>query len=312
MRKEFTAVSTLSAILLFTAGMVLCMQVANIKSGAGAAISGPVLWAVEVAVFGATVLGWRPKVSFAGWILGIAVVAVMRIALVSGAGMVLAITRETTNMGPAMSQTSAFLPRMCAAGFALMICYPFRFLLPLREAEIGKGFRDGSAARGNGEDGLLIVTMRDRGGQPAESPRGDARMHSSSGILSSVPLVEGEVELPLSTVLALMPEHLITDRALALGDTETLAIPLEVIVPQLKEARVVFNVTELRSWIPLAVRKALVQPADSDIETENGLVALPLELIIPQLPAEVLELPPPSPPAWAQVDAAERVVFATV
>jgi len=33
---------------------------------------------------------------------------------------------------------------------------------------------------------------------------------------------------------------------------------------------------------------------------------------VPALPAEVLELPPPSPPAWAELPDPESVVFATV
>jgi hypothetical protein len=40
-------------------------------------------------------------------------------------------------------------------------------------------------------------------------------------------------------------------------------------------------------------------------------VPLPLELVVPRLPPEVLALPEPTPPKWAQVEVAESVTFAT-
>jgi hypothetical protein len=318
MRKGFSTVSAMSVLIAFTAGVVLCMQVSQVKTSTGSEIAGPVLWVVEVALFGTAVLAWRSGVSFAGWMLGIVGLAMVRVALVSGGSVVLAIEQETTNMGPALRQTSTFLPRMCAVGFTLMACYPLRVFLPVRDMEPRRrGAKESVAGRagGAGEDsdrGLLIVTVKDRAAASVDGPKSELRIHSPAGILPSIALIEGEIDLPLSTVLALLPENLITDRALALGDTETMTIPYEVILPQLREAQVVFSVAELRAWVPLSVRKALVQPADSDIETENGLVSLPLELIVPQLPPEALELPPPSPPVWARVDAEERVVFATV
>jgi len=271
-----------------------------------------VLWIVEVAVFGTAVFAWRPRVSFAGWVGGIAALEVMRVAFVSGAALVLAIVAETTNMAPALREASAFVPRVCAAGFALMVCYPFRVFLPDRGAGPRRRTFKDSAAANDAALELVIVTARERAANVAAAARGEAKVQNAPGILSSSPMIDGEIELSLSTVLALMPETLVTDRALALSDTETMTIPLEVVLPQLKEAQIVFSVAELRAWIPLTVRKALVQPAESDIEMENGLVSVPLNLVVPQLPPEALELPPPSPPAWAKVDAEERVVFATV
>jgi hypothetical protein len=294
------------------------MQVSTIASTSftAAEISGPVLWVVEIALFGTAVFAWRPRASFLGWILGIISLAMVKTAVVSGAALVLSVMRETTNMAPALHQTSALLPRVCAAGFALMVCYPTRIWLPLRETE-PRAHKGGRAGRGRGmseedEKGLLIVTVSSRAGGQDEAPRAELKIHDPLGVRSSIALIEGELEIPLSTVLALLPENLVTDRALALADSETMAVPFETILPQLKEAQVVFSVAELRTFIPLAVRKLLVQPADSDIETENGLVSLPLALVVPQLPAEALELPAPSPPAWAKVDAEEHVVFATV
>jgi flagellar biosynthesis protein FliQ len=318
MRKDLTAISALSALIAFTAGVVLCLQVSHLTAPTAARASGYVIWVAEVAIFGTALFAWRPKASFLGWLLGIAALVTMRIAVASGAGLVVAIMQQTTNMGPALRQTSTFVPRACAVGFALMACYPLRVWVPLRNLEPRRQrSRDGRSPRAaglveDGDRGLLIVTVNDRAAASPDAPRSEVRPHSPVGIRSSIPLIEGEIELPLSTVLALLPENLVTDRALVLSDTDTMTMPFEVILPQLKEAQIVFSVAELRAWIPLAVRKALLQPVDSDIEIENGLVSLPLELVIPQLPPEAFELPHPSPPAWAKVDAEEHVVFATV
>jgi len=317
MRKEFTAISAFSTLIAFTAGAVLCMQISNMKLTVGWGISAPMLWALEAAIFGGAVYVWRRGVSFFGWLLGIAALLVVRVAVTSSAGLGLALMRESANVGAMIQETTAVVPRLCAAVFALMVCYPLRVMLPLRQVksdERRRRFADdaGRSARNEeGNRGLLIVTVKDRAAGAAEArAKGEVRT-PAFGTTSSL-MIEGEIELPLSTVLALLPDDLVTDRALALTDSQTVTIPLSVIHPQLKEAQVVFSVADLRAWLSPLVRKAIVPPSDSDIETENGLVSLPLELIVPQLLPEALQLPPPAPPAWAELQESERVVFARI
>jgi hypothetical protein len=318
MRKEFTAISAFSTVLAFTAGAVICMQVSQMEAQPGADISVPVLWAIEAAIFGTAVYVWQSQVTVPGWILGIAGLIGVRTAVVSVAALMLAVMQETANVAACLQETSQLVPRVCAMGFALMVCYPLRVFLPMRAVEVrrrGRGFADSAAVKSatagaeEGDRGLLIVTVKDR----ASAERTQPRPQSAEPIadLMPAPGIEGDVELPLSSVLALFPDDILTDKALALSDTGSLAIPLEVIHPQLKEAQVVFSVADLRSCLPPAIRKALVQSADSDLEVENTLVVLPLALIVPQLPPEAFELPPPSPPPWADVEAAEGIVFAT-
>ncbi len=319
MRKEFTAISAFSTLIAFTAGAVLCMQIANLKLTVDWGISPLVVWALEAMIFGLSVYLWRRGVSFFGWLLGIVGLFVVRIAVTSSAGLGLSLMRESSNMENLLQETNAIVPRLCAAVFALMVCYPVRVLLPLRQIEVGgrrRQFGEGAAAKSargeEGDRGLLIVTVKDRaaGGAVETRMKPEARI-SHGGITSNV-MLEGDIALPLSTVLSLLPDNLVTNQALALSDSQTVTIPLSVIHPQLKEAQVVFSVAELRTWLPPVVRKAIVQPSESDIEIENGLVSLPLELIVPQLPSEALELPAPSPPAWAELQESERVVFARI
>jgi len=318
MRQDFTAISAFSTVLAFIAGAVLCMQVSQMEAQAGADISMPVLWAVEAALFGTAVYVWQSRVTVAGWLLGIAGLIGVRVALVSAAGLMSAVMQETANVGVCLEETSQLLPRACAVVFALMVCYPLRVFLPLKAVEIrrrGRGFADSAAVKSataeadDGDRGLLIVTVKDRTSTGTKAPRPTSREPIPN--LMAAPGLEGEIELPLSTVLALFPEDILTDKALALGDTVSMSIPIDVIHPQLKEAQVVFSMADFRNWLPPVMRKALVQSGDSNIEVENTLVLLPLELIVPQLTPEALELPPPSPPPWAEVGTAESVVFAT-
>lgn len=314
MRKEFSAISAFSGIIAFTAGIVLCMQIAQANIQLGLELPGAVMWMIEIAIFGAAVYAWQKQVSFTGWMIGIACMAVIRIAIISGSGYALALVRDAVNIGPVLALTGTTLPRLCAVAFALMICYPIRVVLPRRTVgEPRRRFAEGAAGRGGeqGSNGLLIVTVNERSAA-IEGPRAEVQFHGSAPTaVSTMRYIEGEVELPLSMVLALMPEHIVTDRALALCDAEVVHLPLEVIVPQLREAQVVFSVADLREHLPVSVRKALLSPTESDIETENGLVALPLKGIIPQLPEGTLQLPSPSVPAWAKIETDQRIVFAT-
>jgi hypothetical protein len=235
--------------------------------------------------------------------------------------MVVVFTQGIGDPGAALEQTAGLVPRACAILFSLMACYPLRVFLPLRESHTirrGRGFADSAAVRsataaagatGDGDRGLLIVTVKNRAEDEEQVPAFTAQV-ASPGAVPRLD-IEGEVELPLSRVLALFPQEVVTDRALALGDSQSLIISLDAIHPQLSEAQVLFTVGELRGMLPAPIRKALVQPSDSEAEVESAPVALPLEVIVPQLPPEALELPPPSPPSWAEVDGTDTIVFAT-
>lgn len=319
MRKDFTAISAFSTMAAFTAGAVLCVQFSQTELQVGLTTSAPVLWAVEAVIFGTAVYVWRSKVSFFGWLLGIGGMLALRVAVVSAAALILMATQQMEHAEAALEQAGDFVPRTCAIVFSLMAFYPLRVFLPVREVQItrkGRAFADSAAVRSatavaEADRGLLIVTVKDRpSGQEvlAPPPPPPDTPHDVVPRLS----IEGEVEVPARAVLASFPEELVTDRAMALADSQSFRIRLDIIHPQLKEAQVVFSVGELRGMLPPSVRKALVQPDDSGHEVESTPIALPLQAIVPQIPPEALELPPPSPPAWAEVEATEKVVFATI
>ena len=297
----------------FVAAVVLCLQITQVQAAPEWQISGLTVWAVSLAIFGTAIYAWRPGISLSGWILGILVLTLVSLSLTMGTAAVLAFVQGGGDFTAAMGRTSTLAPRMCAAFFSLMVFYPLRLLLPVRKPRKPdrRRFAQSAAAQeagaGEGDPAVLLV-----GGDQAipvwemRSRPGAARQ--SSDTLTSLEL-DGSVDLPFDVLLAQVPRDMWGDGAEGYSASLPVPVPLEVIFPQIKEARVVMRLADLRQLLPPGAMK---DPSDTDLDREEGLVLLPLELIVPQLPPEALELPPPSPPAWATVDEDESVLFATI
>ena len=314
MRREFTAISALSMAIALAAGIVLCMQVANLKLQLGWGIPGSVVWTLEVAIFGTAVYAWRSAVSLVGWMVGIAGLELVRLAVTTGAAAVLVTGEEHEQLSSAILTTSGLAPRMCAVLFALMVFYPLRILLPRRSARAvrRRRFSDsaavksalGSAMAGDSE---LVIWA----GSEARATIQERSTRAARNMLETTHRrmdLEGAVQLPVQAVLAQLPPELVNERAQKIDDSQMMAIPLGAVLTQLKEARVVSSAAQIYDWLPDSAKKAVTVPAGDAGEAES--VTLPLALIVPQLPSEALALPPPSPPAWASADQSEHVVFA--
>jgi hypothetical protein len=216
----------------------------------------------------------------------------------------------------ASRQISQTLPRICANFFALIVCYPVRSFLPARLLPDRSAPADISAPGGDfvgpgapgGDAALWFVRGEERipVWVPGKKERGTGEARPPSELAD----IEGEVELPLKAILAQVPQEMIGPKAATYTDSHMGAIPLAVIVPQLAEARIVVKLDDLADWLPSG---ALEVPREAlGLDGEPPLVLLPLELVVPHLPESVLELPPPSLPAWAKVAEVEKVSFATI
>ncbi len=325
MRREFTSISVFSMLVATAAGAVLCVQLAQLEPDLGFDLSGPLLWAVEVGIFGTAVYLWQTEVSLGGWALGITALVLMRLLLsLLAAGASGLVHREgAPPMG--LQQLSALAPRMCAIFFSLMVCYPLRIFLPRRPRRAGRQGRrfaesaaaqPAPAASGDSVWSLMIVPRNDAGAaSAAEAAQKSWRLGEA---FPSAVAAEATVEIPLRAVFAQIPQHLLQEAARDIDDSSVVSIPLDVIQPQLREAEIVVTLAQIREWLPPGARKLLVESSDPDEEREplpagrQAGLKLPLELIVPQLPPGALALPPPSPPAWASTEEAELVVFATV
>jgi hypothetical protein len=315
MRREFTVISAFSTSISFVAAVVVCLQVAQMTVMPEWQISPATLWALEVAVFGTAVYAWQTGISLGGWLLGITglVLTQMCVSTVAGLGSVL--PQGNFDIALGLSVALQPLPRMCAVAFSLMIFYPLRVFLPLRPVARtpdstrfanSAAVKSADALGGPGDQPVVLVTGSDKipvwhNGAP------DGQQHAAAQPLPAA-LTDRAIALPLGGLLGIVPHELLDRRADKYPDSHPVSVPLEVIFPQLREAQIFVRLSDLRGWLPSGVMKA---PGEEGGPGEEASVMLPLELVVSKLPAEALALPPPSPPAWAELEAPEAVSFAT-
>ena len=315
MRNDLTSISVFSMAISFVAAIVVCMQVGQAEALPGWKMPEAILWSLEVAIFGVAVLAWQPQVSLVGWVIGIGALSVLRSAVGLAAAVTLVAVQEAGPLLPVIDQMSQLAPRLCAALFALMVFYPLRVLLPVKPLERStdrKRFATGAAATagepGSEENGSGLMIMAASGAAKASSAEAAPWAEAEGQYLPSAS-VKGTIEVPLSVLLAELPQELVTDRAAEHDESELVSIPMNVVVRQLREAQIVVTLDDCYDWLPSGV---MGSPGEFAVSDEGAAsVILPLELVVPQLPPEVFELPPPSPPAWAQAEVDESVVFAT-
>ena len=318
MRRDFTAISGFSMAISFVAAVVLCLQITQTKAAPEWQISGATVWIVQLAIFGTAVYAWRPGISLSGWMLGILVLIFVSLSLVTTTSLALAFIQGGGDFPTAFGRTASLGPRVCAAFFALMVVYPLRVLLPIRrERPRRRRFTASDDAAGmvmpgaEGDPAVLLV-----GGdeaipvwEPRSRPAGGRGDGESTSISMGGLGLDGTIDLPLHAVLAQVPRELWGGSAQGYDPSHPVPVPLEVVVPQLKDARIVVRLLDLYDWLP---PDAVRSPAELGDGKQSEVVLLPLELIVPQLPLEVFELPPATPPAWAHVDENESVLFATI
>jgi len=115
--------------------------------------------------------------------------------------------------------------------------------------------------------------------------------------------VEGWVEIPTQAIVAQLPESLLGKEAANGGVAR---VPLSVVLPELPEGRVRVRLTEVIDCLP----EGCLRPDLGVFGSEAPEIDLPLEVIVPQLPEEVLEVEAARPPVWLKVDPElERTLF---
>jgi len=231
---------------------------------------------------------------------------------------VLTVMHGGSYFAPAVAKASMLAPRLCAAAFSLMVFYPLRTLLPTRVAEVlpdtsrfASSEAVNAAASRDKDEAPSVVVLSD--GEKVPFWQGDDARPSSPGHRPGPVLdeaMDGHVSLPLSLLLTLLPQELVGEKAQRNQESVEVAIPLASVIPQLREARIVVSLADLHEWLPAGTMKKL-PGRESEAGDQGDLVILPLAWVVPRLPSEVLELPPPSPPAWAEAKEDEPVVFAT-
>jgi len=319
MRREFSTISAVSMAMFFLAATVVCLQIAHTKGLPSWRLSPGVIWALEIAVFGTCVHLWRRRISLGPWVLAIGALVLVRIGITHASALGYQFIQAAASYQAGMQEMSQVLPRACAALFSLIVLSPVRVFLPAtllparprpRSAPGGATFAFPDMPTDGANDPALWFV---RGDEKIPVWLGTGRQSSVDDVVSAgtpVAQMEGCLELALRDVLAQIPQEFIAEKAARHQDTEPVSFPLAVIIPQLREARIVVRLDELCDRLPHDV----VNLPDLWVgpEEEVPLVLLPLEMVVPKLPEGMLELPPPSPPSWAKLAYTEKVVFARV
>ena len=318
MGREFSAIGAFSAAISFVAAVGLCTELAQTKALSVWQPTGLVLGTLELAWFGVAALICLKRASLGGWIVGLGALAAVRMVLSATCAMTLVKLHLDPAFPHAWQQVSACEPRLAAAAFSLMICYPLRALLPAgRAGEARSDAEGGAELAAQGDAALWIVRGDERvqvllsgaAGEQGPGVKGQGKALAGVVTIASPDRISGSITLPLRAVLPRIPQDDLSPRAAEYAPDHPVSIPLSLILPQLKEAQVFVRLEEMRGLLPSGL---LIASAYGGLEGEPLLVSLALEDVVPALPAEVLELPPPSPPAWAELPDPESVVFATV
>jgi hypothetical protein len=316
MRREFSAIGALAAAISFLAAAVLCTELSQTRIFSGWQPTAPAQWTLELALFGVAVLVWRGDVSLGGWMVGIVALAAARAALSATCAVALTELHPGFSFGRALQQASGCEPRLAAAVFSVLVCYPLRGLLPAGKREGRRSPAEGREKEEARGDASLWIVRGEEKLQVLLSPAGErasagGRREAPTAVvtIASPEQIPGSITLPLSSVLPRIPQDDVSRLASEYPPDHPVSIPLFLIVPQLKEAQIFVRLEEMQRLLPSGV---LVTQPDGGPQGEPLLVSLALADVVPALPAEVLELPPPSPPAWADLPDPESVVFATV
>jgi len=316
MQKQFSATGVSTLLLAMGAGILLTakLQMNGAEDWSGIPIW--ILWAGEFLAYLAALLIWAPGIPLSFLIFGIIAVFAARTAVAGGAALVDSFLRPNGEIASAFARCfSEPLSRACSIIFALMAIYPFRNLLPRRHSpSVSKKVPSKASSQAYGalapKGGTFLFGAPGAG--YLEGPAGKnafaSRPAAEAAPCLPAHLMEKEIAIPLRVIFPQLPAGVlkpeIADRVLL--DSMQVKLPLSLIAPQLKEAFIQVSVAALLSFFP----KGWADPPMSGAEE---MIDLPLEVVVPQLPDEILLLPPPSPPAWANaVQEEDKVLFARV
>jgi hypothetical protein len=328
MRKDIGTTSLLAILVLLAAGILLSVQ-AQRAGEAPWHIAAWLLWTLELALYAVALFVWQPNLAWHGLALGLIAMLALRHLTASGAAVAGSLMPGAPTLRIALVHSfDDFYPRIISIGFSLLMMYPLRLLLPARAsasavvppapswadwqptATTAAPTKDeAELTRTLGRLGTIVLM----GGQSPTS--GELALEvMKHGPITSVAAArhyEGSVTVTLAEVLDHLPIEAGADTVREKLAPLAVKLPLDLIVPQLKEGQVLLSPAQLATYLPeeaVTLIAGLRMPSPKE-----AMIALPLRAILPQLPPEVLALPVADPPPWATaVDKAERLPFAGV
>ena len=313
MKREISGTSIATAILLVVAAILLCTQLQKLEA-TGIGLPPPATLLIEGAFYVGIIYLWCGRFHLRAQALGLAVLLALRIIISAGA---IAGAQLDAGHRPQVAWDKALAPVwqswMVACAFAVIAFHLVRGVIVRgRQAAEAPAVKESAPSRPAASkvmfdsappEAARHIEITDHGG--GEAAGGAATLFEvleprrtsapSAPLAAPVPQVEGWVSVPVAVIAEQLPPG-----AQVTGDE--LLIPLALIMPKLRTGAV---------RIPLAELEGISAPLAT--QDDEASVELPLRLIVPQLPDEVLELRQAQPPSWLAVDAAlEDIFFAKV
>jgi hypothetical protein len=300
MRSGFSATSAFGALLVAAGAVLLCTRLAQVQSP-----NIPLPWwatlALELGIYAALLALFDVPKSAAAYPVGVVVVACVRWGIVLASAAILSGRGEGSLGEQAMAIDRSVIARLAAMVFAIIVLLPLRDVLQAHPQAAEPAAAEKEAA--SEEGAVLLFGARESGlyaaGSEGEDDAGPGEPGGEPSIPEEAAQIEGSISLPAEVALKNVPPERIK------GEVDPglqVEVPLSVIVPQLKEARIAVKPDLLSAQLP-----------PGTLDGDGSAVELPLDKVVMSLPAEVLERPKAAPPAWAQVEAQfEELLFTAV
>jgi len=320
MQRRFSATGLITFFFVVGAGVLLTVQLHHLPGAEEWAVPVWLLWLGEICAYLTALLIWTGDASLLSLFLGIAAMFLLRLAIGTGAASVSYLLHPAGNFTTVLGIClSGLLPRICSLVFAIMAFYPLRGLVPRRPTVIrlkdravkGSSLHSPTLSSSGSRSGVFLFGapgLPAAGNNARVSPTPSAPVPGASASPLPAHLQDWEIHLPLQLIACQLPPGVLRPEVmerLALEKLEV-PIPLGVVAPQLKEALIQVSVAALLTFLPKGW-------ADTPAAGGEERITLPLEVVVPQLPEEVLRLPAPFPPTWAAaLQEEEKVLFARV
>lgn len=303
MRRGFSPTSAFGALLVGAGAVLLCSRLAQSQSP-----QLPISWwltlALELGVYAALLALFDVPKSLIAYPVGALLLAAVRWGIMLASAGIVTASSGTDLWQEAKAMDGLLIPRLAAMAFAVIAVLPLRDVLQVQRGEAQPPTLRQEREASDSEATLLFgsgsLTAGAGLGTAVQDEDGDG---PAAGILDNsveeTVEIEGSMLLPCEVALKNVPAERLNGQ---IEPGTQIEVPLRLIVPQLKEARVLIDMEELAAQLPLGL-----------LDRDGPAVELPLNEVVSRLPAEVLQRPKATPPAWAQVDVqVEESLFTAV
>lgn len=299
MRRGFSPTSAFGALLVAAGAVLLCTRLAQAQSP-HMPISSFLALALELGIYAALLALFDVPKTVVAYPIGAAVLAAVRWGIVLASAAIITGRSGGDVWQEAASIDRLLIPRIASMVFAVIILFPLRDVLQVQSG-ITEPAAPAEEKATSGSDAMLLFGAGNSGAgsSGAVGDEESETAEASAMAAEEAAQIEGSIVMPAQAALKNVPQDRVNGQV---DPGLEIDVPLSIIVPQLKEARIMMNVDDLSALLPVGT-----------LDAEGPPVELPLDEVVVRLPAEVLERPKATSPAWAHVEAqVEELLFTAV